>query len=146
MQRGPRQHRSVVLGRVARAIPNDTCIAPNQIAAILASCAARMNSSTIEASVELPEYSACTHSTHAATWDDRHWVSINVFVGRGAQFHGQSYVFEIVGDEPVPAYTGFAGASELCGDENMSPSNKTSPKLKEDWPRMPEPVRKFFCQ
>lgn len=135
-----------VLGRVARAIPNDTCISNKQIAATLASCASQANSATVEASVEAPGFSACSHTSRAMTWNNRHWVSISAFVGEGANFHGQSYIYEIEGEDPVAAYTGFAAASELCGSEVGNPENKTSPKLKADWASMPENVRKFFCE
>lgn len=135
-----------VLGRVARAIPSKTCIDPNQIAATLASCATQANSSTVEASVESPGYSACTHTSRALSWNGRHWVSVGAFIGQGASFHGQSFIYEIVDDNPVAAYTGFAGASELCNPEVPNPTNETSPKLKAEWSAMPADVRKFFCE
>jgi hypothetical protein len=134
-----------VLGRVARAIPNDTCMMPKQIAATLASCAAQANSVTVEASVEAPAFSACTHKSLVATWNNRHFVSIQVFVGEGANFHGQSYVYEIVDDEPVAAYTGFSGGSDLCSDGATAPNKDTSAKLRADWPNMSKTVRDFFC-
>ena len=135
-----------VLLATAGKIPWETCLPQTRIADALAKCADESGVTTVEVSVELPKYSVCQHTVRALTWEGRHWVSINTFVGVGAQFHGQSFIYEITDAGPVAAYQGFLGASSLCGSELTGEHDITSVSLKSIWSQLPKSIQEeFFC-
>lgn len=140
-----RPSRDEVLGAV-RQVTGAKCIDAAGRENAVSWCMDQSGTTTPEVGGGNGKYSACNFSVHAFSWQNRHWVKVNAFLGEGATFWGETFIYEIVGGQARHYVTGFVGTMPHCDGGPAGSGGQDSPAMKADWPSMPGDVRKFFCE